>query len=407
VIRTELSGVSKFINLEEVSETEQKAAEDALRVHPMNGWTRLPRSWAQESIDELRIHAEKIRKSSDIVVIAGAGGSSLGANALISALGQAQSPEILWCGDTLSGTYMNALIKKLENRDFTVILSSKSGSTLETLIALRMLYSALEKRFGEGAAARLTVITEPKKSELRKFAEQIRAKTFEIPEDVGGRYSVFTAANLLPAAVCGADVTALLSGAAEEAESSSKTAINFAKCRNALYDAGYHNEIFASFEPSTERVGAWWRQLFGESEGKEGTGIFPSTVVYSGDLHSMGQYVQEGRRDLFETVISFASTRGDIQIPQAKFIDGLAPLDGKSLNEVNTVARREVIAAHVSGGVPVAEVVCPSLDERGIGALLYFFERVCAYSCFMRGIDPFYQPGVEAYKKRVKSALGI
>lgn len=402
MLKLDLTGISTFVK--DYADVGDAAAK--MTAHPMSGWTRLPREWTAADAKRLTDVAARLRGNADMLVVAGAGGSSLGARALIDAFGDTRKARVLFTGDNLSGNSAKRILDALDG-DFAVVVSSKSGTTLETLLAMRLLLTELKRRYGNDAYKRLVVVTEPKKSALRVFAEEHGCETFEIPVAVGGRYSVLTACGLFPAAFAGVDVDAVMRGALRQADAGLDTAAEFAAARLALYGAGFRSEIFACFEPMFERLGSWWRQLYGESEGKQGGGAFPSTVALTGDLHSMGQYIQEGPRSLYETMLTFGSADASVTVPPGDFADGIDALNGRSLSEINALASTAVKAAHIAGGVPVVEVRADKTDAESVGELIYFFETACALSCFPRGVDPFDQPGVEAYKVRVKKALGL
>jgi len=406
MININLSGVVKFVKTSNLDTAEINSLHTKIKSHSMGGWMEMPFDIHEEQIDRINKTADRFRGQSEYIVVTGAGGSSLGARMLIDALGKPDSPVILYAGDNLSAIRISRLLQKISNHDFSVVVSSKSGTTLETLLAFRTLYSLLQKKYGDRAPEHIAVVTEDRRTALRNFALEAGAYIFTIPENVGGRYSVFTPAGLLPAACADVDITRLITGAVKQEKTGFAAAAQFASARNSLYNAGYKKEIFATFEPDAENFGAWWRQLFGESEGKEGGGLFPSTVTYTGDLHSMGQYIQEGPRDLYETILMFDDVKTDYPVAPSVFPDGLSALESRSFAEINRLAQRAVIEAHLAGGAPAAEITAPTFDEYGFGMTLQFFSQSCAASCFLRGVDPFYQPGVEAYKKRVKQSLG-
>ncbi|MDR0445763.1 MAG: glucose-6-phosphate isomerase [Oscillospiraceae bacterium] len=381
-------------------------AERIAMAMPMSGWTRLPDDMERE-LPRLREAGQKIAESSDALVVIGAGGSSLGARALIEALPPRGVREVYFAGDNLSGSYMSRLVSRLANRDFSVIATSKSGTTTEPAAALRVLLKLLRERYGAQLSDRLYIVAGDGGSALRSFAETSGAGLFGIPESVGGRYSVLTAAGLLPAAARGLDIAEILRGAREESQHGTVTALRYAAVRQSLYSAGYRTEIFASFEPDARSLGEWWKQLFGESEGKHSGGIFPASVSFTGDLHSMGQYIQEGRRDIFETIVSFGESAVGAVIPDnSEFDDGFQFLDGRRFDAVNETARDAVKAAHLAGGVPVMELTVPGATEASLGALMFFFEYACAVSAIIGGVaNPFDQPGVEAYKRIMLDTL--
>ena len=409
MIKIDLSGTSGFADIMPLADV--ATAEETAAQLPMRGWMSLPADITRRELSAITSAGQRIASASDALVVLGAGGSSLGARALTDAckrhaIFNRGIPEIYFAGDNLSGEHMAQLLKTLEPKDFSVVVVSKSGTTTEPAAALRVFLKLLRERYGDKALTRLYVVAGAGQSKLRGFAEDCGCALFEIPEGVGGRFSALTASGLLPAAARGLDIAAVVEGAKDEMESGAETALSYAAARQSLYRSGYRTELFASFEPATKSLGDWWRQLYGESEGKLGRGIFPSTVLYSGDLHSMGQYVQEGPRDLFETIVSFDKTDGDVLIPDnSEFDDGFDFLTGRSLGSVNNIAREAVKTAHISGGVPVISLSAPAPDEASLGALMYFFERACAASAILSGVTPFEQPGVEAYKKLMLQAL--
>ncbi|MDR3309970.1 MAG: glucose-6-phosphate isomerase [Oscillospiraceae bacterium] len=408
MIRVDISKAEAIAAVPRMTDGERFAVRQKLLAHPRSEWVGLPSVYGAEYVARLETAAARLRAQCGAVVIVGAGGSSLGARTLIDALAEDGAPEAYYCGDNLSGAYLEKLLVRLRGKDFGVVVSSKSGGTLETLAALRVLYAELRARYGASAPARVLCVTGDEPSALKRFADEYSCETFDIPANVGGRYSALTPAGLLPAAVFGVNIAEVLRGAASEAEPElSEAAFRYAEARNALYKAGFGTEIFASFEPCAERLGAWWRQLFGESEGKDGQGIFPATAAFTGDLHSMGQYIQDGRRDLFETVLRFSDARSALRVPASEFDDGLSPVALRRFAELNALAEEAVLDAHAAGGVPVIRITAAEPDGRGFGAAVYFFELACAYSCLSRGIDPFDQPGVEAYKIRIKQRLDI
>ena len=405
MIKINISGIEGFTKLQPL--TDAKNAEERAAQLPMHGWRNLPSDITQQEIDAITEAGRKIADTSEALVVLGAGGSSLGARALTDALTRKNGvPEIYFAGDNLSGEYMSRLLESLKSKDFSVVITSKSGTTTEPAAALRIFLKLLRERYGDKALYSLYVVAGVGTSKLRSFAEENDCTLFEIPEDVGGRYSALTASGLLPAAARGLDVAEIIDGAKKEMQYGAETAWNYAVARQSLYVNGYHTEIFATFEPALKSFGDWWRQLYGESEGKLGRGIFPSTVLYSGDLHSMGQYIQEGPRTLFETILTFGEADSDVTVPDNnEFDDGFSFLKGRSFGEINEIAGVAVKSAHISGGVPVISLNAPALDEAALGALIYFFERACASSAIISGVTPFEQPGVEAYKKRMLQTL--
>ncbi|MDR0906368.1 MAG: glucose-6-phosphate isomerase [Oscillospiraceae bacterium] len=409
MIKLDLTGLNNFVAESEIEAAIAAAQSARARVLelPMHGWVSLPSDITAADIAKLNAAGARIAEQSDALVVLGAGGSSLGARALLDALpGRGDVKEVFYAGDNLSGVHMARLSNALQSREFSVVVTSKSGTTTEPAAALRVMLKLLRARYGEALKEHLFVVAGEHKSALRDYAENLGCELFGIPEEVGGRYSVFTASGLLPAAARGLDIAALLRGASAEAGDGLEAAVAYAAARQKLNAGGFTTEILASFEPDARNLGEWWKQLFGESEGKQQRGIFPATVSFSGDLHSMGQYIQDGRRNLFETIVSFTGLPTDVEIPpNREFDDGFAFLGGWWLNDVNDVARQSVRAAHIDGGVPVAEIIAPGLNEASLGALLYFFEYACAVSACIDGVNPFDQPGVEAYKTIMRAKL--
>lgn len=347
----------------------------------MSGWVDLPLKISTEEIKKIHETAEKIQKESEVLVCVGIGGSYLGHRAIIEALDPKTKLEIVYAGNSLSERELNKALKKVANKDFSLIVISKSGTTLEPARAFEAFKNKLAERYGVvGAIKRIYAVTDAHKGTLYEEAKRDNYTRFVIPDNVGGRYSVLTAVGLLPMAVMGVDIDALLAGAAEVAEDT-KAAAKYAFMRQLLYSKGYDTEVFASFEPATMYFNEWIKQLFGESEGKNKQGIFPASVVYSTDLHSLGQFMQDGRRNLFETIINY-------------------PTD-----EVNAKIVEAVKTAHTAGRIPVLQIDVPSYDEKGFGQLIYFLEMSCAISAKLAGVNPFDQPGVEAYKNELKKLM--
>ena len=360
--------------------------------------------------------AKKIRKDSEVFVIIGIGGSYLGARAVIESLTSnfanmfpdnlRKSPQIFFVGNNISPNYINELIDCIGDKDISINVISKSGTTTEPAIAFRIFREYLESKYGaDEASRRIYVTTDKKKGALKKLADDEEYETFTIPDNVGGRYSVLTAVGLLPIAVAGINIDKLMEGAKKAQEDYSESSIKYNTCykyaiaRNILYKKNKTIEILANYEPKLHYFTEWWKQLFGESEGKEHKGIFPAGVDLSTDLHSMGQYIQDGRRDIFETVINVEESKTDIKIKRDEDnIDGLNFLAGKTMDFVNKQAMKGTVEAHVSGGVPNIIINIKKLDEETIGELIYFFELACSISGNILGVNPFDQPGVEAYK---------
>lgn len=386
------------------------------------GWVKLPSSTGKAEIDEINAAAQHLRSVAELVIVIGIGGSYLGAKAVLEAMGDSfgwmrrdrRFPYVVFAGQNISEDYMAELLEASGDYSIAAVIISKSGTTTEPAIAFRLVRAEIERRYGtEGARERIVAVTDGKRGALKSLATKEGYKTFVIPDDVGGRFSVLTPVGLLPLAVAGVDIASLVRGAAgmEEATAAGipfekNPAMQYAAVRNALYDRGYKIEILAAYEPKLQYVAEWWKQLYGESEGKEGKGIFPASVTLTADLHSMGQYIQEGERTLFETVISIANPKHNVTIgADGENLDGLNFLAGRRLSEVNRKAELGVTLAHIDGGVPNIRIELPEISEYSIGALLYFFERGCGISGYMLGVNPFDQPGVEAYKKNMFALL--
>ncbi len=379
------------------------------------GWLRLPADTTPELVADINATAEALRRDCDTVVCIGIGGSYLGAKAVLEALGsqfgKADGPEVLFAGQNIGEDYLYELQQYLRGRRFGIIVISKSGTTTEPAIAFRLLKEQLEAQAGREAAAKLIVaITDARRGALRTLATSEGYKTFVIEDNVGGRFSVLTPVGLLPIAVAGHDIQALLDGAKAMQEAtldgSDSQAMLYAMTRNALYRAGKKIEILVNYSPKLHYMGEWWKQLYGESEGKDHRGIFPAAVDNSTDLHSMGQWIQEGERTIFETVISVDKQSHRVEIPtDADNLDGLNYLAGKRVDEVNKMAELGTRIAHVDGGVPNMRIIIPSLDAASLGQLIYFFEVACGMSGYMLGVNPFNQPGVEDYKRNMFALL--
>ncbi|WP_394239587.1 glucose-6-phosphate isomerase [Niallia oryzisoli] len=388
------------------------------------GWIDLPIDYDKDEFARIQKAAEKIKNDSDVLLVIGIGGSYLGARAAIEALHHSfynalpkekrKTPQVIFIGNNISSSYMKDVMDLLEGKDFSLNVISKSGTTTEPAIALRIFRKLLEEKYGnEEAAKRIYATTDKAKGALKTVADEEGFETFVIPDDVGGRYSVLTAVGLLPIAVSGADIEAMMKGAAaarEEYGSSElkeNAAYQYAAIRNILYNKGKTIEMLINYEPGLMFFNEWWKQLFGESEGKDQKGIYPSSANFSTDLHSLGQYVQEGRRDIFETVIKVEKPRHELTVEAAdNDLDGLNYLAGKTVDFVNNKAFEGTLLAHTDGGVPNLIVSIPELDEYTFGYLVYFFEKACAMSGYLLGVNPFDQPGVEAYKVNMFALLG-
>lgn len=386
------------------------------------GWVKLPTDTPDSLLDDINATAEKLRKSCDYVVAIGIGGSYLGAKAVIEALsdtfanfrpaGDARRTNVLFAGQNIGEDYLNELQDFLSDKNFGIVVISKSGTTTEPAIAFRLLKEQLEAKVGKAEAAnRIVAITDAKKGALRQLATEEGYKTYVIADNVGGRFSVLTPVGLLPIAVAGFDIKALVEGARRmEAATTEANDFNpaflYAVTRNALYRAGKKTEILVNFCPKLHFFGEWWKQLYGESEGKDHKGIFPAAVDFTTDLHSMGQWIQDGERTIFETVISVAKPEKEKIIPSdAANLDGLNYLAGKHVDEVNKMAELGTRLAHVDGGVPNILITVPALTELYLGELIYFFEKACGISGYILGVNPFNQPGVEAYKRNMFALL--
>ncbi len=382
------------------------------------GWLEHPLDEQEILLHSIHDIANEIKNRSSIFIVIGVGGSYLGTKAIHEALKpyfgtDSTYPEITYAGQNMSGAYLKQLLRYIEDKEVFINVISKSGTTTEPAIAFRILRSYMEERYGEKASGRIIVTTDSDKGALKELANEKGYRSFIIPNDIGGRYSVLTAVGLLPLAVAGFDIRALLSGAKQAAYDLSEEnielnpAYRYAVARQILYVKGYTIELLASFEPSLRYLHEWWKQLFGESEGKEKKGIFPASVSFSTDLHSIGQYIQDGRRFLFETLLHFEDNGDDQHIPyEPEDLDGLNYLVDKSLNEINAISKEGTALAHSEGGVPVLKIELAKLDEYHLGYLIYFFMKACAMSAYLSGVNPFDQPGVEAYKNKMFELLG-
>lgn len=420
-----------FISEDELNSTKQetlKCYKDLVNISGKGseflGWLDLPSDVTKEELHSIEDTAYYLRRKSDVIVVVGIGGSYLGARAVIEALQHSfkhlqkkgeSSPSIVYAGQNIGEDYLADLIEVLEDKKFSVIVISKSGTTTEPAIAFRLLKNLAEKKYGkEIAAKRIVAITDKAKGALKKLADKEGYKTFVIPDDVGGRFSVLSAVGLLPIACAGLNAKELLKGA-EEMETALKgkekfeenPAMLYAAVRNLLYRKGKTTEILTSFSPSLYYFTEWWKQLYGESEGKEGKGIFPAGTIFSTDLHSMGQFIQDGTRNIFETNIWVEKPKKTLLIPDDDInLDEMNYIAGKNINYVNEKAMLGTMQAHKDGGVPSITIEIPELNERTLGGLIYFFEFACAVSGYMLGVNPFDQPGVEMYKKNMFKLLG-
>ena len=378
------------------------------------GWVHLPFSITEDDIDRINRVAKKLRDTCDVVVAVGIGGSYLGAKAVIDALSSSfdTHSKIVFAGQNIGEDYLHELFQFLDDKKYGIIVISKSGTTTEPAIAFRLLKENLEKKLGKTeASARIVAITDKSKGALRTLANTEGYETFVIPDNVGGRFSVLTPVGLLPIAVAGFDIKALVDGACQMQEATvaagkNNLAEQYAIVRNALYQEGKKIEILVNYNPKLHFLAEWWKQLYGESEGKNHKGIFPASVDFSTDLHSMGQWIQDGERTIFETVLSVEESQYETRIPEdADNLDGLNYIAGKRVDEVNKMAELGTRIAHVDGGVPNIRITIPSVDEICLGQLIYFFERACGISGYILGVNPFNQPGVEDYKRNMFALL--
>ena len=421
----DLSNVSSFVSEEKLMgmEAEVKAAVKTLEEgtgagNDFLGWINLPTDYDKEEFDRIKKAAEKIKSDSDVLVVVGIGGSYLGARAAIELLShtfynklskeERKAPEVYFAGNSISGTYLAHLIQVIGDRDFSVNVISKSGTTTEPAIAFRIFKEMLEKKYGvEEARKRIYATTDAAKGALKKLSTEEGYETFTIPDNVGGRFSVLTPVGLLPIAAAGISIDDLMAGAREaqndyKAEFKNNDCYKYAAVRNLLLRDGKAIELLINYEPKVHFVAEWWKQLFGESEGKDGKGLFPASVDLSTDLHSMGQYIQDGERLMFETLIDIANPDTDMVIPfDEADLDGLNYIAGKGMNFVNQKAMQGTQLAHVDGDVPNIRISMPKMDAFSLGYLFYFFEKSCGISGYLLGVNPFNQPGVEAYKKNI------
>ena len=385
------------------------------------GWTTLPSDYDKEEFARIKVAAEKIKRSCDVFIAIGIGGSYLGARAVIDFLKspnynnvKKDTPDIYFAGCDISAASISELVDICEGRDVCINVISKSGTTTEPAVAFRVFREILEKKYGkDGARERIFVTTDKARGTLKSFSDAAGYETFVVPDDVGGRFSVLTAVGLLPIAVAGIDIDKLMGGAYDAMVEYSNpdidvnAAYKYAAIRNILYRKGKVTEILVGYESYQRMMNEWWKQLYGESEGKDQKGIFPASVIFSTDLHSLGQYIQNGMRNLFETVVAIDDGGVEFKIPHdPQNIDGLNFLSGVDLNKVKKTAMQGTLLAHVDGGVPNILIEMASRDEYSLGYLIYFFEVACAISGYMLGVNPFNQPGVEAYKKNMFALLG-
>lgn len=418
-IELDYSKVLPFVDTDEINGQREagRAALEALREgtckgNDFLGWMDLPAEIGEEELAAVEECAGRLRERAEVVVVVGIGGSYLGAKAVVEAMsdsfGAFSGPRVIFAGNNVSEDYMYELLRYLKGKVFGICVISKSGTTTEPAVAFRLLREQLEAQAGKEEARKFIVaITDKAKGALRVSAEREGYATFVIPDNVGGRYSVLTPVGLLPVALAGFDIRSLVAGAADMRACPGDLSLDYAAVRNALYRKGFTTEITVNYNPKLHYVAEWWKQLFGESEGKENKGIFPASVDFTTDLHSMGQYIQQGRRDLFETVISVERPRYELLVPEdAENLDKLNFLAGKRVDEVNKMAELGTRMAHVEGGVPNIRIVMPELTEYCLGQLFYFYELACAISGGILGVNAFDQPGVEAYKRNMFKLLG-
>lgn len=412
----EMAGIQPAVNtVAEMLENKTGLGNDFL------GWLHLPTDYDKTEFAQIKASAEKIKKDSEILVVIGIGGSYLGARSAIELLKspfynslKKDTPDILFVGCNISSTYMNEMLSLVEGKDFSVNIISKSGTTTEPALAFRVFRKLLIEKYGqEEAAKRIYCTTDKSRGTLKSLADREGYQSFVIADDVGGRFSVLTAVGLLPIAVAGIDIDSIMTGAAKaekelaEKDFAKNPCYRYAAIRNLLYRKGMATEIFVSYEPAFTLMNEWLKQLFGESEGKDQKGIFPASVVFSTDLHSMGQYIQDGKRMVFETIIDIQKPASDFFIEDdAENLDGLNFLSNQNMSIVNRRAMEGTVIAHSEGGVPNIVVEMPELNAEEYGYLVYFFEKACAISCYLMGVNPFDQPGVEAYKKNMFALLG-
>ncbi len=420
--------LSPFVRANEVAQMEAEL--EAARKTVMDksgagsdflGWLDLPVDYDKEEFARIKAAAAKIQKSCDVLVVIGIGGSYLGARAAIEFVKspvynnlKKDTPDVYFSGNSISASALADLLRICEGRDVCINVISKSGTTTEPAITFRIFRELLEKKYGkDGARERIFVTTDRARGTLKAFSDEMGYETFVVPDDIGGRYSVLTAVGLLPIAVAGCDINAMMAGAAEargkylSAPLADNASLRYAAIRNILYRKGKTTEILAAYEPAAQMFCEWWKQLYGESEGKDNKGIFPASVIFSTDLHSLGQYIQDGVRNLFETVIDVQNAVDNVEVPNDEAnVDGLNFLSGTQIHDINRTAMLGTLFAHNDGGVPNTVIEIPDRSEKTFGNLVFFFEFACAVSGYMLGVNPFDQPGVEAYKKNMFALLG-
>ncbi|MDA3781526.1 MAG: glucose-6-phosphate isomerase [Bacteroidales bacterium] len=425
-IQLDISKIFPFIEKEKIFKNEEEITQNIQAIENKTskgseflGWNNLPSSINREEIKDIENASDKLRKLAKNIIVMGIGGSYLGAKSVIDALAPYFSDNdsktnIIYAGHNISEDYLSELLSYIENKSFALVIISKSGTTTEPAIAFRLLRNKLEEKYGKSESKdRIIAITDAKKGALRTLADKEGYKTFIIPDNIGGRYSVLTPVGLLPIALAGYDINKLIAGALEiEKNTNSKVSFEnniaaiYASARYELYKSGKKIEILANFEPKLNYFAEWWKQLYGESEGKDGKGIFPANVNFTTDLHSLGQYIQEGERSLFETILSIEKPNKTLKIPSDEVnLDKLNYLSDKRINEVNKMAETGTRLAHIDGGVPNIKIDIPQISEFYIGQLIYFFEKACAISGYLIDVNPFNQPGVEEYKRNMFALL--
>ena len=409
--------LSPFVRANEVAQMEAELEAARKTVMDKSGAV----DYDKEEFARIKTAAAKIQKSCDVLVVIGIGGSYLGARAAIEFVKspvynnlKKDTPDVYFSGNSISASALADLLRICEGRDVCINVISKSGTTTEPAITFRIFRELLEKKYGkDGARERIFVTTDRARGTLKSFSDEMGYETFVVPDDIGGRYSVLTAVGLLPIAVAGCDINAMMAGAAEargkylSAPLADNASLRYAAIRNILYRKGKTTEILAAYEPAAQMFCEWWKQLYGESEGKDNKGIFPASVIFSTDLHSLGQYIQDGVRNLFETVIDVQNAVDNVEVPNDEAnVDGLNFLSGTQIHDINRTAMLGTLFAHNDGGVPNTVIEIPDRSEKTFGNLVFFFEFACAVSGYMLGVNPFDQPGVEAYKKNMFALLG-
>lgn len=429
-ISLKIDKIYDFVSKNDVVALKDKALNSIAQLHNKSckgndflGWLSLPSSITEAEIAEIEKTSKDLASKSEIVVVVGIGGSYLGAKSVIDGLSnnfphllqEKGKPVVVFAGQNLCEDYTADLLQLLDKKEYSIVVISKSGTTTEPAVAFRLLKQHIEKKYGKaGAKDRVIAVTDASKGALRQLATQEGYKTFVIPDDIGGRFSVLTPVGLIPIAVAGIDIRALIKGAIDMEKATGadvpfekNISAQYAAARNALLIKGKNTEILVNYSPRLHYFAEWWKQLYGESEGKEGKGIFPASVDFTSDLHSMGQYIQEGGRHIFETVISIKSPKGNVVVPTDNDnLDKLNFIAGKHVDEVNKMAELGTLLAHVDGGVPNMQIEVPQMNEYYVGQMIYFFEKACGISGLLLEVNPFDQPGVEAYKNNMFALLG-